>query len=460
MSLPAAGHRLRALALFGAALLLMPAPGWADSCRAGAAALGQNWLGAWLSPPGYATGAFADQTLRMVISPRHDGNVLRVGISNRFGERPVSFSSSWVGRQFYEATLVPGSGCQLTFGGAAGVTLAAGEEVFSDPVRMPVRAFENLLISLHVRGPSGPATSHELAQQYSYVAPASAGDLAAAEAGDRFTARVESYHFVHALQVVSAGDRATAIVTFGDSITDGAVFTGGTALVKDPAAMNRNGRYPDFLKRRLQEAGLDRFSVLNAGIGGNRLLSDALPGFPGSGPSGLSRLDADVIAQAGASHVIILIGTNDLGMVPPATSDQVIAGLIEMTQRLQSVGLKVILGTQTPSYGFVKLGGHGSPWAIRYRNEINRWVCEEGPRIADGVVDFHAALRDPENPNRMRAEYDSGDFLHPNLAGLKAMAAAIDLSLFTTGAGGGCDAQTPRLEDSLNPAAPERFNPL
>ncbi len=185
----------------------------AETCERGMGHGNAPWVGAWTASPAYAQGEFNDQTVRMVISPRSDGQVFRVGFSNRFGERPVTFSSVWVGKQQYAATLVAGSNCRLTFHGAQSLTLPAGMEAFSDPVKMPMRAFENLLVSMHVAGESGPATRHELAQQYSYVAPAEAGDQSAEEVGDRFTRRVESYFFVHAIEAADPSGRAAAIVT-------------------------------------------------------------------------------------------------------------------------------------------------------------------------------------------------------------------------------------------------------
>ncbi|MCA9311213.1 MAG: hypothetical protein KDA21_08405, partial [Phycisphaerales bacterium] len=210
---------------------------------------------------------------------------------------------------------------------------------------------------------------------------------------------------------------------FGDSITDGYVSGGG--LSSDPAVIGQNLRYPDLLARRVS-AG-ERFSVLNLGIGGNRLLRGPVPGFPGQGPSLLSRLEADVLGQAGVEDVIVLIGTNDLGLpFPRVQAEEVIAGLEGVVDRLHEAGLNVLLGTQTPASGPSFLSfGHGSPEAIDARNAINTWVRTRSG--ADAVVDFHAALRDPANPDAMRPALDSGDHLHPSPAGYQAMADAVDL---------------------------------
>jgi lysophospholipase L1-like esterase len=187
----------------------------------------------------------------------------------------------------------------------------------------------------------------------------------------------------------------------------------------------RCGRYPDLLARRLAAAGA-RLAVQNAGISGNRVLRDGL--VPSLGPRLLGRLDRDAIDQVGASIVIMMEGTNDIGLPPMATPVEVIAGLQSAVERMRGAGLWVLVATQTPCTDYA-LALHGTPGAIAARNEINDWIRTSG--AADGVVDFHAALRDPTSPARLRAEFDSGDHLHPSAAGYAAMAEAVDLNLLS-----------------------------
>ena len=348
-------------------------------------------------------------------------------LTNRFGTQPVTFASAWVGLQGQGAGLVRGSNRKLSFACKETVTVAAGQEVLSDPLSLEFLPFQHLAVSLHVTGSSGAATQHRLGRQISYAAGVAAGNLAADESASGFDTTHNVTYFVNSVEAV-APDSTGAVVTFGDSITDGFVSTGGLATNADPAIDGADSSYPDRLARRIAAEGFGaRFSVVNAGISGNRLLSDAMPGFPQFGPSGLSRLSADVIARAGVSDVILLIGTNDLGMAPPATADQVIAGLQQAVARLKAAKLNVLLATQTPSFGPVVPGGHGSPTAVAFRNQINAWVRSQ--TVADGVVDFHAALRDPANADALNPIYDSGDRLHPNSASHEAMARAINLSL-------------------------------
>lgn len=390
-----------------------------------------HWIGAWSAAPSDVGDSFTDQTLRVIASPRYGGSTLRVRLSNRFGSQPISFAHATIGLQDKGPALVAESSRPLTFGCAHSVILAPGEETLSDPVQLSFKSFQNMAVSLHVGGSTGSASRHSLGLQTSYVAPSSAGDQAADETGAAFTKTTTSIYFLTSIDVLAPGS-ASAIVAFGDSITDGFVSSDGITITLDPAVVDQGKRYPDFLARRLEEAGLgNRYSVLNAGISGNRLLSDALIGFPSMGPSGLSRLDTDVLNQAGVSDVIVLIGTNDLGMAPPATSAEVIAGLKRLVDRLHAAGLKVMLATQTPCSGVVVPGGHGLPYAVAYRNEINDWVRKQS--AADGVIDFDAALRDPANPDGLNPAFDSGDHLHPNPSGYEAMANAIDLALFRGG---------------------------
>lgn len=388
----------------------------------------RNWLGAWANAPSLAEVEHSDQTLRIIISPRFFGDVTRVQLSNRFGSVPVTFASAFVGKHAGNGTLFPGSNKQLTFGCAEAVTLAAGEERLSDPLAFSFDSFEELAVSLHVEGNSGGSNEHRRGLQTSYIATATAGNVAESDDGGLYTETTTSSFFVNRIDV-EAAINAAAIVAFGDSFTDGIVTTGGSTLTPDPAIIDQNQRYPDFLARRLIAAGLgDRFSVLNMGIGGNRLVSDAMPGFPAFGESGLNRLAVDLINLPGVTDAIIELGGNDLGLAPPATADQVIAGLSTLISRLQAVDINVILVTQLPASGVITIGGHGTPTAVAFRNQINEWSRNNS--TADVVLDWHPVVGDPDDPDALAAEFDSGDHLHPNVAGYQALANAIDLAGF------------------------------
>ena len=387
---------------------------------------GSHWVGAWAAVPSGVGMEFGDQTLRLIVTPHLGGKQVRVRLTNRLGSQPVRFASAFIGLRRSGAQLVPGSNRRLTFGHAGSTTLPAGGQVVSDVVRLSYGAFQHLAVSLHVAGGTGPATAHGGAYQTSYFTRATSGDHAADDDGVAFDSTMTSWPFLAGVDV-RGSNRVASVVAVGDSITDGTQGSDGTYLLGNPGIVDKNDRYPDFLARRLLGvAGGARFSVLNAGIGGNRVLQDAPFYSPDYGPSLLRRLDPDVIAQTGATDVIVMEGTNDLGYPPTASASQVIEGLRVVVRRLHAAGLNVVLGTQAPSEGLVLLGLHGLPPAISARDEINAWIRSASG--ADAVVDFNAALRDPAHPDRLNPAYDSSDHLHPNTAGYRAMANAIDLS--------------------------------
>jgi len=399
-------RRLAAVALAAAVVLLAAADDAAAACR------GQRWLAVWAASPSDSTGgAFVDQTLRLVVNPTYAGSRIRLRFSNRFGSKPLTIGAATIARRAAGAALAPRSARRLTFAGAPSVTIPPGGEIVSDPRRFRVAPFRDLVVSLHVTT-SGAATQHAIALQTSYVSAPGSGDHTADQAGAAFTRTIDTWPFLTDVEV-RASRRVGGLVVIGDSITVGF-----------PEPVDGNGRYPDLLARRLAAARRPRIAVQNAGISGNRLLAG--PFLPAFGPSLASRLEHDAIDQAGAGIVLLMAGTNDLGLVPRATAAMTIAGLASAVERLHAAGLRVLLGTQTPSKGMAGLF-HGTPEAIAARNEINHWIRTSG--VADGVVDFHAALRDPADPDRMRPEYDSGDRLHPSPAGYQAMADAVDLGL-------------------------------
>jgi lysophospholipase L1-like esterase len=335
---------------------------------------------------------------------------VRVRLSNRFGSQPVTFGAVTLARRATGAALVPSTVRTLRFRRKGAVTIPPGGEVLSDPQRFRYEAFEDLVVSLHVMGTSGPATEHLGALQTSYLSAVGSGDHTRDEAGDAFTQRLYTWPFLTDLEV-RAPRRVGAVVALGDSITEG---LGG------PSDQNR--RYPDLLARRLAAAGV-RLAVQNAGISGNEVLRNGV--LPFFGPKLVDRFAPDALYQSGVSTVILMEGTNDVGVPPLATPADVVAGLERIVDRLRLAGLRVILGTLPPCKGFA-LAQHGSPAAIVARNAINDWIRTGSS--AHAVVDFHAVLRDPADPDRLHPDFDSGDHLHPSAAGYAAMANAIDLS--------------------------------
>ena len=358
-------------------------------------------------PPPPAT--VQNQTVREIVHTSIGGDKVRVVLSNVFGTAPLEIGGAALARQSDGAAVDPASIKKLTFNGQPKGTVLAGATLVSDPVDMKLAPLANLAIDLYIPGEIGvgasPATTHNGASQTSYISTAGdhAGEVSLPV--DRpfgawlALARVE----------VAAPEGTHAVVTFGDSITDGARST-----------VDANGRWPDELARRL-EAQKRGVAVLNAGISGNRVLGD------GAGYSALARFDKDVLMQTGITHVIVLEGINDIGVAranASPTADDLIAGHRQLIARAHARGLKIYGATLTPFEG----AAYYTPEGEAKREKLNNWIRTSGEY--DGVIDFDKVARDPAAPSKFATAVDSGDHLHPSDAGYKAMGDAVDLALF------------------------------
>lgn len=281
-----------------------------------------------------------------------------------------------------------------------------------------------MAVSFHIKGSTQFVSRHAISQQNSYIAPASTGDHTADLDGSAFTEAGPSWYLIEGLDVMSEPN-TKVIAAFGDSITDGFVSAYGIPVLPNLSdkVYDRNVRYPDLLAQRISENKFQRASVINAGISGNRLLEPGLVWMVG--PSGMSRVKTDLIDVPGVTDVILGLGTNDLGIPPLATADKLIAGYTELIAQLKAAGIRTYLATQPPSSAQFLIAFHGAPAQIAERNKFNQWVRNQ--KISTGIVDFAAAVADPSNTDRLDSKFDSGDQLHPNPVGYKAMADAIDL---------------------------------
>lgn len=407
-------RRFIPLALGCAFLTAMPAQ--ARTCQ-------PNWVAGWASaqfrPAGDAalpTGTLAHQTLRQIIRPSIGGQRIRVRLSNSAGTTPLPVMGASIARATSPAAAAidPATHIALRFDGRPDVTIPAGADYLSDPVDLPVAAFDNLAISIRYAADPEP-TGHPGSRATSWFLP---GDHLA-DAQMAGAASFDHWFNLAALEIERCAP-ARLIVALGDSITDG---RGSTT--------NGNDRWTDRLAARLQADTKHRnLAIVNQGIGGNRLLNDGL------GPNALARLDRDVLAQPGVRFLILLEGINDLGTLTrdaptdAATHQTHVARIIgayrQIIARAHSRGIKVIGATILPFGGNAYY--HPDAQNEADRQAVNAWIRQPGN--FDAMIDFDAATRDPARPDRLLPAYDVGDALHPSPAGYNAMGDAIPLTLF------------------------------
>ena len=377
-----------------------------------------HWVGTWGASPVLTSNSngkviSGDTTLREIVHISLGGSTARVILSNEFGLDPLTIGAAGIALSAGDGNIVASSTTALTFGGRPSAIIPPGALVISDPVAIKLPAFADVAVSLFIPDqPIQQLSAHGFADQTNYSAM---GNVVSAEKLDT-PKTYFSWPILKGIDIKGSAESG-AIVTFGDSITDGALST-----------RNANARWPDILARRLQaDKKTADLGIINEGIGGNRVLHDV------SGPSALARFDRDVLAQSGVKYLIIMESINDIGHAAdpdPAkrydvvTADDLIFGLGQLAERAHTHGIKVYGGTLTP-YGGAK---YASPAGEAMREAVNTWI--RTTRQLDGFIDFDKATQDPANPTVYLPANDSGDHLHPKDAGYKVMGDSIDLKLF------------------------------
>ncbi len=410
------------LRIVGGSLLGSDSPAAATS---GPVPAGSHWIATWGASPQASTAGnlsragFRDATIREIVLTSAGGVRVRVRLTNAFGGAPLRIGAAAIARDGSGPNTVAGTSRALLFAGRRSVVIPPGAEETSDPVALAIRPATRLAVSIFLPRATGPATEHADAQQVNFVA-AGAHTAGAAHA---FKVRTRSWYFLAGVDVLGSRHTLGSVVALGDSITDG---------VGSP--LGKNERWPNDLADRLDALSGATLAVVDEGIGGNRVLNNSLC----CGVSAVARFQRDVLGQPGVRDVILLEGVNDIGysqsrglLTAPHTNVsalQIVEGYERIITLAHTAGLRVFGATLTPFEG----ARYWTPAGEAKREAINNWIRTSG--AFDGVIDFAAAVADPSDPDRLNPAYDSGDHLHPNAAGYRAMAAAVDLpALLATG---------------------------
>jgi lysophospholipase L1-like esterase len=368
---------------------------------------GLQWTGTWAaSPMRDDTGkGFNRQTLRQIVHTSIGGQMARIHISNLFGRQPLTVADVHIARRSTGSSIVEATDRKVQFGGHFSFIVQPGAAAISDPVYFQVPRQADVAISIYLPNPTGLPTYHPSGFQTNYIADGDVSGLTSIS----HAKTTQSYYFLVNLDVQDQAARGS-VVTLGASITDGYASTA-----------DANRRWPNDLAQRLLDAGLN-IGVLNQGISGNRLL------VAGAGDSAEIRFERDALSQPGVRWVIFSDDPiNDLGSTaPPPGAKQLIDGLERLISRAHEKQIKFVCSTLTPyqGAGYWALAGEAA------REQINAFLRGKTSGC-DGVIDQDAETHDPLHPTQFLPAYDSGDHLHPNEAGLQAIANAVNLSLFS-----------------------------
>ncbi len=382
----------------------MAGGGASGSAGSAGATPNDSWVGTWAASPQSGGSPYKLQTLRQIVHTSIAGTAARIQLSNAFGSNSVQVSDVHIAKRSSGSSIDITSDHALTFAGQTSVSIQAGSLAVSDSVDFPVAALSDIAVSFYLADSTGSNTYHQQGTETNYVA---SGDVSGNQDLSNPTT-MGSYYLLANLDVKNAAALG-AVVTLGASITDGVA-----------SAQDSNRRWPNDLAVRLNMAGTV-VGVLNQGISGNALLHD------GAGQSAINRFPRDVLAQPDVKWVIFSDDPiNDLGVGSGRpTGAQLIAGLQQLIMSAHQAQLKYLCSTLTPFQG-------SSGWSTdgeTARGQINAFI-RGATSGCDGIVDQDTATHDPANPTQYLPAYDSGDHLHPNEAGLQAIANAVDLSLF------------------------------
>jgi lysophospholipase L1-like esterase len=399
-----------------------------------------HWLASWAAAPQPASGrfaleGFANQTIREIAMLSSSGAAVRIHLSNLYGQRPLVIAAASVAIAGSYGKLIT-EPRQLTFDGSSYVNIRPGGSVVSDPVVMPVRSLERIAVSLYLPDETGPVTYHNTAEQSAFLG---AGNEVLNPSGGWASDTAKSWSVLSGIDTLSPPRYGGTVVALGDSITAGFRSTPNTF-----------GAWPDDLARRLAQLSGPTMAVIDEGISGNRLLHSS----PCCGAAAVNRFSGDVLDQAGVRAVLLLEGINDIGFSQDTSArtlphtDVSAAQIIAADERIitaaHRAGLRIYAGTLTPFKGV----DSWTPAGERKREAVNHWILTGG--AFDGVVDFASVMAEPDHPEILNPAYDSGDHLHPNNAGYRAMARAVNLAMLTATARSATAATARRIAEATD----------
>jgi lysophospholipase L1-like esterase len=401
--LPRALAVIAAFALLGSPARALDAkPGWVTAWATSQQALGESKI--------------SNATVRQIARVTLPGNAVRIRLDNTFGTAPVTIAHATVAPHARGPAVALGLVKPATFTGKESVTIPAGGTVESDPVALRVEAQEDLAISLFVPGTEVRPSQHNNAYVTSYITDSGAGDETGSEDGKKFTGKITSTFWLKAIDVRSVAPAST-VVAFGDSITDGTCST-----------IDAHDRWEDLLSVRAALGKKVRWAVVNEGIGGNTVTGGANYQPAINSPTGVERLERDVLSHAGVSHVILFLGTNDLRR--EASVAQVTAGITDIVARVKAKGIKIIGVTILPRHTTVP-GIEDTGWSDeknKTKRAVNDWIRRRAG--FDGVLDFDRLVRSRGDEDLIEPAYGCGDGVHPSPFGYFLLAKSIDLGMF------------------------------
>ena len=373
-------------------------------------ATAQGWIGTWATAPQTVVKSFmpynnnmSNRSVRQVVKVSIGGDMIRLKLSNIYSTEPVVIRSIYIAHAKDSFTIDPKSAKYLKFSNQYKVTIPAGKSITSDALPYDLKSLQRLAITINYTSAPTVPTVHMGSRTTSYIMKG----VTNAHSNFEKAFRENHWYNISGIDVYTMRTDLSSIAIIGNSITDGKCSTD-----------NAQNRWPDVMSEMLQlKYKITNQGVLNLGIGNNRVV---VPG--GFGALAKERFDKDVLAQAGVKKVIIFEGINDIGAAKSGYSETVARQLIEsyqaMIKKAKTRRLKVYLGTITPFKG----AGYYSPFHEAARQTVNEWIRNQAKnKEVDGILDFAKLLQDPKDDRRMKKEYVSNDWLHPNPTGYKAM---------------------------------------